>query len=111
MRLQRAGRVKRSKTGDSGGIEIDLPFKSPYDWQAIMRFYQSHLIPGLERVTASSFERVFRIEGRTGIVRIEKMLGVPQLNVRIAPDQPEIRADVVERVRKMFDLDCDPMVI
>ena len=65
-----------------------------------MRFYQSHSIPGLERVTANSFERVFRIEGRTGIVRIEKMVGVPQLKVRIAPDQPEIRADVVEASKK-----------
>ncbi|MGZ8423552.1 MAG: DNA-3-methyladenine glycosylase family protein [Candidatus Binatia bacterium] len=111
MRLQRTGRAKRSKADDTDAIEIELPFKSPYDWQAIMRFYQSHLIPGLERVTASSFERVFHIAGRSGIVRIESVVGVAQLKVRIAPDQPEIRADVVERIRKMFDLDCDPMVI
>jgi len=111
LRLKRTGRAQRSKSGNPDGSEIDLPCKSPYDWQAIMRFYQSHLIRGLERVTANSFERVFDIEGRTGIVRIEKMVGVPQLKVHIAPDQPEIRADVIERVRKMFDLDCDPMVI
>jgi len=94
-----------------GGIEIILPFKSPYDWQTINRFYQTHLIPGLERVTAHSFERVFRIQGKTGTACIETMVGLPQLKVRIAPDDFEIRLDVVRRVRKMFDLDCDPKLI
>ena len=103
--------MKRSKTGDSGGIEINLPFKSPYDWPTIIGFYQTHPIPGLERVTANSFERVFHIDGKTGIVRIETMVGVPQLKVRIAPDVAEIRLKVLKRVRKMFDLDCDPMLI
>ncbi len=111
MRLQRAGRVKRSKTGDSGGIEITLPFKSPYDWPTIIGFYQTHPIPGLERVTTNSFERVFHIDGKTGIVRIETMVGVPQLKVRIAPDVAEIRLEVLRRIRKMFDLDCDPMLV
>lgn len=111
MKLQRAGRVKRSKTGDSGGIEINLPFKPPYDWQTIIRFYQTHLIPGLERVTENSFARVFRIANVIGIVSVEVMIGVPQLNVRIAPGDAGIRLDVLTRVRKMFDLDCDPMLI
>jgi AraC family transcriptional regulator of adaptative response / DNA-3-methyladenine glycosylase II len=111
LKLQRAGRVKRSKTGDSGGIEINLPFKPPYDWQTIIRFYQTHLIPGLERVTENSFARVFRIANVIGIVSVEVMIGVPQLNVRIAPGDAGIRLDVLTRVRKMFDLDCDPMLI
>jgi AraC family transcriptional regulator of adaptative response / DNA-3-methyladenine glycosylase II len=111
LKLQRAGRVKRSKTGDSGGIEINLPFKPPYDWQTIIRFYQTHLIPGLERVTENSFARLFRIANVIGIVSVEVMIGVPQLNVRIAPGDTRIRLDVLTRVRKMFDLDCDPMLI
>ena len=98
-------------TGDTGGIEINLPFKLPYDWQTIMRFYQTHLIPGLERVTENSFARVFRIDNIIGMVSVEMMIGVPQLRVRIAPDDDGIRLDVLTRVSKMFDLDCDPMLI
>ena len=110
MRLQRVGRAKRSKPGDMDGIEINLPFKSPYNWQTLIRFYQTHPIPGLERVTASSFERVFCIENRTGVVRVETTAG-SQLKVRISPDEPEIRLEVVRRVGNMFDLACDPMSI
>ena len=110
MRLQPVGRAKRAKPGDMDGIEINLPFKSPYNWQTLIRFYQTHPIPGLERVTASSFERVFCIENRTGVVRVETTAG-SQLKVRISPDEPEIRLEVVRRVGNMFDLACDPMSI
>jgi len=100
-----------SKTGGSDGIEINLPFKSPYDWQTIIRFYQSHLILGIERVTNNSFERVFRVEDTIGSLRVQAMVGAPQLKVRIVPKDSKIRLEVVSRVRKMFDLDCDPMLI
>ena len=110
LRLQPIKRTKPAKSGDINGIEINLPFKSPYNWQTLIRFYQTHPIPGLERVTASSFERVFCIENRTGVVRVETRAG-PQLKVRISPVEPEIRLEVVRRVGNMFDLACDPMAI
>lgn len=94
-----------------GGIEIILPFKLPYDWQTIIRFYQTHLIPGLERVTENSFARVFRIDNVIGFVSVEAPISMSQLKVRIAPDDAEIKLDVLRRVRNMFDLDCDPILI
>ena len=111
MRSRSARNRGGSKTGGSDGIEINLPFKSPYDWQTIIRFYQSHLIPGIERVTNNSFERVFRVEDTIGSLRVQAMVGAPQLKVRIVPEDSKIRLEVVSRVRKMFDLDCDPMLI
>jgi AraC family transcriptional regulator of adaptative response / DNA-3-methyladenine glycosylase II len=92
-------------------IEVNLPFKSPYDWQAIIRFYQSHSIPGVERVTEDSFTRAFRLENTIGCVRVRAIAGKPRLKVRIVPEDPKIRLEVVRRVRKMFDLDCDPLLI
>ena len=93
------------------GIEVNLPFKSPYDWQSIIRFLQSHPIPGIERVTENCFARAFRIENTTGFVRVRAVAGEAQLRVRIVPADPRIRSEVVRRVRRMFDLDCDPMLI
>ncbi len=47
MRPQRSRHARRVReTRGRDGIEVDLPFKSPYDWQSIIRFYQSHSIPG-----------------------------------------------------------------
>ena len=111
MRPQLSRKRAGSTTRDRDGIEVNLPFQSPYDWQTILRFYQSHSIPGIERVTGDSFERVFRIDNTIGFVRVRAIAGKPRLKGRIVPADPGIVSETVRRMRKMFDLDCDPMLI
>jgi AraC family transcriptional regulator, regulatory protein of adaptative response / DNA-3-methyladenine glycosylase II len=92
-------------------VEVDLPYRRPYDWHTIIRFYQSHSIPGVERVTDDHFERLFRIGGAIGFVRVQRIAGAPRLRLRITPDDSKVVAEVVKRVIKMFDLDCNPALI
>ena len=107
MRAQSTGRRDRL----TDGIELCLPFKAPYDWQAIIQFYQSHPIPGVEWVMDDSFERGFRLGDKVGFVRVRALMAKSQLSVRIVPDDPTTTSETVRRVRKMFDLDCDPGLI
>jgi AraC family transcriptional regulator of adaptative response / DNA-3-methyladenine glycosylase II len=101
----------RSKTDSRDGIELKLSFRPPYDWQTLIRFYQSHPIPGVECVTGDSFERVFRIGDTIGFLQVQAMIGEPQLKLRIHTGDPKILFEVVSRVRRMFDLDSDPILI
>src|SRR6516162_7895854 len=101
----------RAKTGSAESTEIRLVFRAPYDWQTIIRFYQSHPIPGVERVTGDSFERVFRVGNTIGFFRVQPMVNQPRLKLRIVAPNPKIFVEVVRRVRKMFDLDSDPVLI
>jgi AraC family transcriptional regulator of adaptative response / DNA-3-methyladenine glycosylase II len=101
----------RSRTRRSDGIEADLPFIGPYDWHSIIHFYQSHSIPGVERVADDSFTRVFRLGNTVGFVRVEAVAGKQRLRVRIVPADAKISSEVIRRIRNMFDLDCDPGVI
>ena len=91
--------------------EIKLDFRPPYDWQTIIRFYMSHPIPGIERVTAESFERVFRLGTTVGFFQVQPMVKTPQLKLRIVAPNLKISCEVIRRVRRMFDLDADPLVI
>jgi O-6-methylguanine DNA methyltransferase len=100
-----------AKINNQKSVELDLPYQPPYDWQSIMRFYQSHSITGIERVTEDYFARLFRIEDTIGFVRVEAIAGADRLKARIAPDHSDLVAEVKGRVRKMFDLDCDPKLI
>jgi AraC family transcriptional regulator of adaptative response / DNA-3-methyladenine glycosylase II len=93
------------------GIELKLAFRPPYDWQSLIRFYQSHPIPGIERVSGDSFERLFRIDNTIGFFAVQAMAGEPELNLRIVTEDPRILFEVVSRVRRMFDLDSDPILI
>ena len=113
-RFQRAPsqlRRARSKIKNTEGIELKLSFRPPFDWQSLIRFYQSHPIPGVERVADNSFERVFRIEGTIGFLRVQPVAGQPQLKLSVVTEDPRLLFEVVNRIRRMFDLDSDPMLI
>jgi len=95
----------------SNSVKLNLPFKTPYDWQAIIQYFQSHSIPGVERVTVDSFARVFRVGTRVGFVEVRPLLAKSQLKVWIVSEDPKTTSETARRVRKMFDLDCDPVLI
>src|SRR5690242_21518360 len=91
-------RRTKAKVHKQNYAELDLPYQPPYDWQSILRFYQSHSITGIERVTEDYFERPFRIKRTLGIVRVQA--GNNSLRVRVSPDRPGIVTEVKTRVRK-----------
>jgi AraC family transcriptional regulator of adaptative response / DNA-3-methyladenine glycosylase II len=111
--LKPRGTVKKagSKIGRADGTEITLAFRPPYDWQTIIRFYMTHPIPGVERVTADCFERVFRIGNTVGFFQVQPMINEPQLKLSTTIADPSILGEIVSRVRRMFDLDADPALI
>src|SRR5687768_13705486 len=111
VRSQLSRMRDRSQTRGRDGIEVNLPFKSPYDWQSIIHFYKSHSIPGVERVADDSFTRVFRLGNTIGFVQVLAVVGKRRLKVRIVPGDAKVCLEVVRRIKKMFDLDCDPRVI
>lgn len=104
-------RKARSKIEKREGIELKLSFRPPYDWQSLIRFYQSHPIPGIEHVAENSFERVFRIDGTVGFLRVQPVVGKTQLKLSVLTEDPRLLLQVVNRIRRMFDLDSDPMLI
>jgi AraC family transcriptional regulator of adaptative response / DNA-3-methyladenine glycosylase II len=95
----------------SDGIDLKLAFRPPYDWRTIIRFYRTHFIPGVERVTEDFFERVFCIGNAIGVFQVQPMAAEPQLKLKVITEDPTILFEVVTRVRRMFDLDSDPMLI
>jgi AraC family transcriptional regulator of adaptative response / DNA-3-methyladenine glycosylase II len=71
----------------------------------------SHPIPGVERVTEDFFERVFRIGNTIGFLQVRAMTGRPLLKLRTANADTEFLGEVISRVRRMFDLDANPLLI
>jgi AraC family transcriptional regulator of adaptative response / DNA-3-methyladenine glycosylase II len=111
LRPQRTLKKAISRIGRADGTEINLAFRPPYDWQTIMRFYMSHPIPGVEHVTEDSFERVFRVGNTIGFLQVQAMVAKPQLKLRTTIADPHILGEVISRIRRMFDLDSDPLLI
>ena len=108
--LRRRG-ARRDVDRTRADVLLRLPYRAPLAWDDLLGFLRRRAIPGVERVDAGSYARTVEVAGRAA--RIE---------VRRAPDDTHLLlsawgvagADLftmVTRVRRLFDLDADPLAI
>lgn len=107
------GELRRSRAAETpaaDGIVVRLPYKPPYDWDAIIGFLGGRAIEGVERVEPRRYARTLSIGGRTGVVVV-----TPRDDDALSAEIrfPDLRAlpAVIARVRRVFDLSADPVLI
>jgi AraC family transcriptional regulator of adaptative response / DNA-3-methyladenine glycosylase II len=108
--LRRATDGSRSNDS-SGGLELRLPFRQPFDWTSIVAFLKPRAIPGVEVVTESSYQRTIEIAGVPGVLTVRPDGASSRLVVHLETGSYEGLAQTVERVRRIFDLSADPIQI
>jgi AraC family transcriptional regulator of adaptative response / DNA-3-methyladenine glycosylase II len=102
IRKKRGDRVAR----DPGVVSLRLPFRPPYDWDAMLGFLAQRAIPGIERIHDGVYQRT--ISERSSIaVRMDGDRHL-RLDVHTNDTPAGDLFGVVARVRRLFDLDCDP---
>ncbi|NVD08702.1 DNA-3-methyladenine glycosylase 2 family protein [Vibrio sp. JPW-9-11-11] len=89
---------------------IDLAYRGPLDWQHMLDFYRLRAIEGLEVVTDQAYQRSVVLNGqqawfamthhKPGVMRVEFQL-----------EQVSQLRELVNRLRRMFDLDSDVLII
>jgi len=107
---QRRGR--RGPLGDDGGLAVRLPYRPPFDWAGIVSFLAPRATPGVECVDATTYRRTIDIDGTCGAITV--CPGADDaahlvMHVRLPRYDDLLR--VVERARRFFDLDADPLQI
>ena len=95
-----------------GSLSMRLNFRPPYDFPAMLHFLRGRALPGIESVDAESYVRAISRADAPGWLRVSAMgEGEHALRLELhgvaAPDL----LGIVERVRRMFDLDADPCAI
>jgi AraC family transcriptional regulator of adaptative response / DNA-3-methyladenine glycosylase II len=102
---------KGKRQEEKGTLEITLAYRPPYDWKAIHAFFAAHEVPGLERIQEGTYERLFCIGGTTGVMTLAPDPERPALRMRVIAGDPAVLLDLTHRVRRMFDLDADPLLV
>jgi AraC family transcriptional regulator, regulatory protein of adaptative response / DNA-3-methyladenine glycosylase II len=104
---------RRGRTGTpaDAAIELRLPYRAPYDFEALLAFYARRAIPGVEAIEQGEYRRSFVIAGEPGWISVSKIPGVPALRLHVHEVRPVQLGHVVSRVRRMFDVDADPQAI
>jgi AraC family transcriptional regulator of adaptative response / DNA-3-methyladenine glycosylase II len=92
-------------------VRLSLPYKAPYDWDAILGFLALRAIPGVERVTDHRYERSLAIGESVGLIRVEHDAARSRLGVTVRFPKISALPAIIARVRRVFDLAADPVAI
>lgn len=103
-------RLVRSRPGASkDSYCFRLPYRPPFDWEALLGFLRARAIPSVEEVIGDTYSRTIQLNGQAGTISIHHSNEAVQLSIAF-PD-PRLLFLIVERVRRMFDLAADPAPI
>ncbi|QDH69547.1 AlkA N-terminal domain-containing protein [Marilutibacter alkalisoli] len=105
----------RPKAQQHETLALRLGYRPPYDLPAMLDFLRGRALPGVEVVGDSAYQRVIAPatgDGPTGWLRVSAWPGdEPALKLELHGIAPLQLQPVVNRVRRMFDLDAEPQVI
>ncbi len=102
---------KRLSREETETLTLSLSYRPPFDWNTLLNHYYTHQVSGVEFVSSDSYERMFRIGKTLGFLRVSKSEGESQLKLNVSVDDPTVLFSVSQKVRQMFDLDSDPLLV
>jgi len=89
-------------------MTVRLAFRPPLDWSGLLGFLAPRATPGVEAVAGGVYRRTIGLGDAAGTIEVRAAAGEPHLVMRVRRRRlPE----VVERARRLFDLDADPVRI
>jgi AraC family transcriptional regulator, regulatory protein of adaptative response / DNA-3-methyladenine glycosylase II len=107
----RALRFRRSEPPRPDGLTLRLAYRPPYDWDSILGFLEHRALPGIEEVADGAYRRAILAGGVPGVIEVRKAARGPALLLSPGNGMSPHLMTLVDRVRRVFDLDCDPLPI
>jgi len=92
--------------GMAGGLVLRLPYRPPLDAQALLCWFRARAVAGVDEVTPATHRRVVVTGSSAVVVTLEPADGHVVLRCRI--DDVRDLAGLVQRCRRLLDLDADP---
>ena len=99
----------RPATGVS--CTLRLSYRPPYDWDRMLAFFRGRAIAGVERVAGGEYRRSFRLGPCRGALAVRPAPAKLALELEVCLTDTRGLMPVVERVKRMFDLDANPQAI
>jgi 3-methyladenine DNA glycosylase/8-oxoguanine DNA glycosylase len=86
---------------------ICVPYPSPLDWAAYMRFFRVRAVIGVEQVTDVTYTRTIRVGETVGMLTISNDASKQMLEVTLRSDTGSDTDAVVHHLRRSLDLEAD----
>lgn len=102
--------MHRKNTNSSLPQTIQLNYRPPLDKTKLLGFFKFRELAGVEYVTNNSYERILCWENEPIYIKIV-FLETHAVQVYIEAEKSINLYPLVARIKKVFDLDCDPLTI
>ena len=106
--------MRRNSDSDAGrsSVTLQLRYRPPYNWPAVLAYLERHLVDEIEWIDAGHYVRRVAVGSDVGIVTIahQESGHCLQLSVTSDGNVPDLMP-LVANCRRMFDLDANPAVI
>ena len=106
-----AMRRRRLSSTHNDRIELELHYRPPYDWDGVIAVFARHAVEGVEQVTADCYSLRFALSGQIGKLSVRPLKNKHALSLTVQLSKMTPLMPIIERVRRMFDLDANPNVI
>ena len=103
--------MRRGKPQTGPGLKISLAYRPPFNFQGLLFSYSIHKMGELEQFTEDCMLRIFELNGKLGKLLIKNDVDNCQLLLEIDYPDTSMIFSIITRVRNMFDLDSDPILI
>jgi AraC family transcriptional regulator of adaptative response / DNA-3-methyladenine glycosylase II len=108
---QNPSEIRRAKPKKGSGLKISLAYRPPYDFEGLLQSYKNHRVGNLERFEDGKMIRVISFDRKVGEITISHVPQQSSVQVEIDfPDTSFIHV-ILAKVRILFDLDSDPVLI
>lgn len=97
----------RAAPANGAGIVLDLAYRPPYAWDAMLAFLARRAVPGVEAVEGGEYRRSIRLDGSAGVVAVSCVPEAHALRARFHIQDTSKLLQAVSRLRDVFDLHAD----
>jgi AraC family transcriptional regulator of adaptative response / DNA-3-methyladenine glycosylase II len=106
-------RMRRATPAAHGGdfLRLTLAYRPPLAWGSLLRFLAGRATAGVEAVVDRAYVRTVAVGENQGWLRVMLISGVNALAVELATSLAPALAEVLARVKNLFDLSARPDVI
>jgi len=107
-----SGAGVRGAQGARGTIALRLAYRSPFQAAKIFEFLAARAVPGVEEGDGAHYRRTLSLPHGTGIAEVS-VEGTAQGYLRCLLTLDDVRdlTATVRRIRRLFDLDADPVAV
>jgi AraC family transcriptional regulator of adaptative response / DNA-3-methyladenine glycosylase II len=92
-------------------MTLQIIYKKPFHFKQMLSFMKDQLIEGIEKINDNCYSRTFRINDAKGYFTISNDAVKSVLKLDIHSDDVRCYMTIYNKVRKMFDIDCNVIAI